>query len=77
MMSDLIQNAGGGIELRMPPDRLDLAMEQARVLLEAGYDVAIERVFNEEFVPPKLLYYVVDVVCEMNMIDDAHKEDGS
>lgn len=69
-MSDIVQNASGVIELRMPADRLDLVLDQTRVLLEAGYDVTIERVFNEEFVPPKLLYYVIDVVCEMNVVDE-------
>ena len=58
------------VELKFQPERLDLVMEEVRVLLEAGYDVAIERVFEDEFVPPRLIYYSVNIRCNMNIVDE-------
>lgn len=68
-------NTGTVIELRIPPNRMDLVLDQTRVLLESGYDVAIERVFNAEFVPPSLIYYSVNVQCEMTFVDETGKAD--
>lgn len=64
------------IELKVPPDRLDLVLEQVKVLLESGYDVAVERAFNDEFMPARLAYYSVNIQCETSFIDETIKGDG-
>lgn len=66
-MEDVVNSV---VELKFQPDRLDLVLEEVRVLLEAGYDVAIERVFEDEFVPPRLVYYSINIRCEMDVIDE-------
>ena len=65
---------GSVVELKIPPDRLDLVLEQVKVLLESGYDVAVERAFNDEFVPPVLAYYSVNIQCETTIEDEITEE---
>lgn len=61
------------VELKFQPDRLDLVLEEAKILLEAGYDLAIERVFENEFVPPRLIYYSVNIRCDMDFVDETRR----